>query len=247
MMLMSTLFAELELDANQAEFGALRLLPTPTDRRTTTPSGRRDRRRLPRLASRASGIVVRLPSGRGLRRARPRRPRRRLGRCRAARRSRADGRRRHTATGGRRHPPRARTALVDRLRPPEPHAHHRRHHRHQRQDDDRPAAGRGVRGQRLADRGSSARSTAPAPRPEAPELQALLASFRDDGASAAVLEVSSHALALHRVDGTEFDAVVFTNLGRDHLDLHGSTEEYFRAKARLFQRRFAPLADREHR
>jgi UDP-N-acetylmuramoyl-L-alanyl-D-glutamate--2,6-diaminopimelate ligase len=78
--------------------------------------------------------------------------------------------------------------------------------------------------------------------PEAPELQRALASFRDDGASAAVLEVSSHALALHRVDGTEFDAVVFTNLGRDHLDLHGSTEEYFRAKARLFQGRFAPLA-----
>jgi len=57
-----------------------------------------------------------------------------------------------------------------------------------------------------------------------------------------VLEVSSHALALHRVDGTEFGAVVFTNLGHDHLDLHGSTEEYFRAKARLFQRRFSPLA-----
>jgi UDP-N-acetylmuramoyl-L-alanyl-D-glutamate--2,6-diaminopimelate ligase len=52
--------------------------------------------------------------------------------------------------------------------------------------------------------------------------------------SAAVLEVSSHALALHRVDGTWFDAAVFTNLGRDHLDLHVSMEEYFRAKARLF-------------
>ena len=78
--------------------------------------------------------------------------------------------------------------------------------------------------------------------PEAPELQQVLASFRDEGAAAAVLEVSSHALALHRVDGTEFDAVVFTNLGHDHLDLHGSTEEYFRAKARLFQRRFSPLA-----
>ncbi len=78
--------------------------------------------------------------------------------------------------------------------------------------------------------------------PEAPELQRMLAGFRDDGADAAVMEVSSHALALHRVDGTEFDAVVFTNLGRDHLDLHGSTEEYFRAKARLFDRRFAPLA-----
>ncbi len=78
--------------------------------------------------------------------------------------------------------------------------------------------------------------------PEAPELQALLASFRSAGCGAAVMEVSSHALALHRVDGTRFDAVVFTNLGRDHLDLHGSTEEYFRAKARLFDPSFAPLA-----
>ena len=78
--------------------------------------------------------------------------------------------------------------------------------------------------------------------PEAPQLQALLASFRASGCAAAVMEVSSHALALHRVDGTEFDAVVFTNLGRDHLDLHGSTEEYFRAKARLFDPSFAPLA-----
>jgi UDP-N-acetylmuramoyl-L-alanyl-D-glutamate--2,6-diaminopimelate ligase len=78
--------------------------------------------------------------------------------------------------------------------------------------------------------------------PEAPELQATLAGFVADGKSAAVLEVSSHALAMHRVDGTTFDAVVFTNLGRDHLDLHGSTEEYFRAKARLFDGSFAPLA-----
>ena len=49
------------------------------------------------------------------------------------------------------------------------------------------------------------------------------------------MEVSSHALALHRVDGTRFDAAVFTNLGRDHLDLHGTVEEYFQAKALLFQ------------
>ena len=48
------------------------------------------------------------------------------------------------------------------------------------------------------------------------------------------MEVSSHALALHRVDGTRFDAAVFTNLGRDHLDLHDTLEEYFRAKASLF-------------
>ena len=48
------------------------------------------------------------------------------------------------------------------------------------------------------------------------------------------MEASSHALALHRVDGTRFAAAVFTNLGTDHLDLHGTPEAYFRAKARLF-------------
>lgn len=77
--------------------------------------------------------------------------------------------------------------------------------------------------------------------PEAPELQLVLREFVDSGRTAAVLEVSSHALAMHRVDGTEFDAVVFTNLGHDHLDLHGSQEEYFRAKARLFTPSFARL------
>jgi UDP-N-acetylmuramoyl-L-alanyl-D-glutamate--2,6-diaminopimelate ligase len=70
--------------------------------------------------------------------------------------------------------------------------------------------------------------------PEAPELQARLAAFRDDGYAAVVMEVSSHALALQRVDGTRFAAAVFTNLGSDHLDLHGSAAAYFRAKARLF-------------
>lgn len=77
--------------------------------------------------------------------------------------------------------------------------------------------------------------------PEAPELQAMFVDFVDQGAAAAVVEVSSHALALHRVDGTEFDAVVFTNLGHDHLDLHGTPEEYFRAKASLFVESFSPL------
>jgi UDP-N-acetylmuramoyl-L-alanyl-D-glutamate--2,6-diaminopimelate ligase len=77
--------------------------------------------------------------------------------------------------------------------------------------------------------------------PEAPELQATLRRFRDEGSTAAVLEVSSHALALHRVRGTRFDAVVFTNLGHDHLDLHGSPEEYFRAKASLFDAAYAPV------
>ena len=77
--------------------------------------------------------------------------------------------------------------------------------------------------------------------PEAPELHTLLRDFVDTGCTAAALEVSSHALAMHRVDGTEFDAVVFTNLGHDHLDLHGSHEEYFRAKARLFTSAFSCL------
>ena len=77
--------------------------------------------------------------------------------------------------------------------------------------------------------------------PEAPELQRTLREFVDAGRTAAVLEVSSHALALHRVAGTEFDAVVFTNLGHDHLDLHGSPEEYFRAKASLFSPAYAPI------
>lgn len=70
--------------------------------------------------------------------------------------------------------------------------------------------------------------------PEAPDLQRQLAEFVDEGVDAVVMEVSSHALALHRVAGVRFDAAVFTNLGRDHLDLHESMEAYFRAKAALF-------------
>lgn len=71
--------------------------------------------------------------------------------------------------------------------------------------------------------------------PEAAELQRELARLRDNGRSAVVMEVSSHALAQHRVDGTHYDLAVFTNLSRDHLDYHGTMEEYFRAKARLFE------------
>ena len=70
--------------------------------------------------------------------------------------------------------------------------------------------------------------------PEAPELQAQLAGFVTAGCATVVMEVSSHALALHRVDGTHFALAVFTNLGRDHLDLHGTVERYFAAKAALF-------------
>ena len=71
--------------------------------------------------------------------------------------------------------------------------------------------------------------------PEAPELHAQLARFLAEGKHAVVMEVSSHALALHRVTGTRFALAVFTNLGRDHLDLHGTVERYFAAKASLFE------------
>ena len=72
--------------------------------------------------------------------------------------------------------------------------------------------------------------------PEASDLQDLLARMRDAGCKAAVMEVSSHALAQNRVQGVEFDAAVFTNLTQDHLDFHGSLESYFETKASLFTR-----------
>jgi UDP-N-acetylmuramoyl-L-alanyl-D-glutamate--2,6-diaminopimelate ligase len=70
--------------------------------------------------------------------------------------------------------------------------------------------------------------------PEAPDVQAMLREMADRGCGAAVMEVSSHALALKRVDGTRFAAGVFTNLTRDHLDFHGDMEAYAAAKRRLF-------------
>jgi UDP-N-acetylmuramoyl-L-alanyl-D-glutamate--2,6-diaminopimelate ligase len=71
--------------------------------------------------------------------------------------------------------------------------------------------------------------------PEAPDVQALLREMVDRGCRACVMEVSSHALALRRVDGIAFAAAVFTNLTRDHLDFHTDMEEYFQAKRRLFE------------
>lgn len=78
--------------------------------------------------------------------------------------------------------------------------------------------------------------------PEAPDLQNRLSQWRDRGVDSAVMEVSSHALSQHRVDGTEFSAVAFTNLSRDHLDYHESMEEYFKAKERLFEQSFSSKA-----
>jgi UDP-N-acetylmuramoyl-L-alanyl-D-glutamate--2,6-diaminopimelate ligase len=71
--------------------------------------------------------------------------------------------------------------------------------------------------------------------PESPDLQALLALLAERGADSIAMEVSSHALALHRVDGLVFDVAAFTNLGRDHLDFHPDQEHYFQAKAALFR------------
>lgn len=70
--------------------------------------------------------------------------------------------------------------------------------------------------------------------PEADRLQRLLADMCERGANAVVMEVSSHALTQHRTDGIAFNAGIFTNLTRDHLDYHKTFEAYFDAKARLF-------------
>jgi UDP-N-acetylmuramoyl-L-alanyl-D-glutamate--2,6-diaminopimelate ligase len=70
--------------------------------------------------------------------------------------------------------------------------------------------------------------------PEAPALQAMLAVMAERGVDTAVMEVSSHALTLGRVDGTRFAVGGFTNLSRDHLDFHPTMADYFEAKALLF-------------
>jgi len=71
--------------------------------------------------------------------------------------------------------------------------------------------------------------------PDAVSLQGLLAGYRDEGAQGVAMEVSSHGLDQGRVEGVDFDVAVLTNLSRDHLDYHGSMEDYAAAKARLFR------------
>jgi UDP-N-acetylmuramoyl-L-alanyl-D-glutamate--2,6-diaminopimelate ligase len=84
---------------------------------------------------------------------------------------------------------------------------------------------------RIGDRAFDATRTTP----EAPDLQAFMRDMVAGGCGACVMEVSSHALALKRVDGIQFAAAVFTNLTRDHLDFHSDMEDYFAAKRRLFE------------
>jgi UDP-N-acetylmuramoyl-L-alanyl-D-glutamate--2,6-diaminopimelate ligase len=71
--------------------------------------------------------------------------------------------------------------------------------------------------------------------PEAIELQATFRAMLDGGDRACAMEVSSHALDLHRVDEVHFAVAAFTNLSQDHLDFHPDMEHYYRAKARLFE------------
>ena len=73
--------------------------------------------------------------------------------------------------------------------------------------------------------------------PEAPEVHALLAVMAEAGVTDVAMEVSSHALAMGRVDGVRFETAAFTNLSQDHLDFHADMADYFAAKARLFDGR----------
>lgn len=93
-----------------------------------------------------------------------------------------------------------------------------------------PCAYIGTLGAGLAEVDLQAGMTTPA----SVDIHRMLAEFRDQGARSAALEVSSHALDQNRVDGVAFDAVLFTNLSRDHLDYHGDMQSYGDAKARLF-------------
>lgn len=77
--------------------------------------------------------------------------------------------------------------------------------------------------------------------PEATDLQALFAVMRERGVESVVMEVSSHALVLGRVDGALFDVAVFTNLSPEHMEFHSGMEDYFQAKAQLFTPRRSRL------
>jgi len=84
----------------------------------------------------------------------------------------------------------------------------------------------------------------PAPRttPEAVDLQRLFREMLDAGDRSVALEASSHGASFRRLDRVRFDALVFTNLSQDHLDLHGSMEDYFQAKRGLFTGALPPPA-----
>jgi UDP-N-acetylmuramoyl-L-alanyl-D-glutamate--2,6-diaminopimelate ligase len=78
--------------------------------------------------------------------------------------------------------------------------------------------------------------------PEAPDLQRMVRRMVDGGVEAVAMEVSSHGLDQHRVDGSRYACAIFTNLSQDHLDYHGTMEAYLEAKARLFTSELAARA-----
>jgi UDP-N-acetylmuramoyl-L-alanyl-D-glutamate--2,6-diaminopimelate ligase len=96
---------------------------------------------------------------------------------------------------------------------------------------DKPAAALGT----IEYRGPGFGFTAERTTPEAPDLEKLFKQVIDAGWAYAVMEVSSHAIEMKRVQELRFDVAVFTNLSRDHLDFHGDMESYFQAKKKLFQ------------
>ncbi len=81
--------------------------------------------------------------------------------------------------------------------------------------------------------------------PESFELQELFAKMRDAGCTHVVMEVSSHAIALHRIYGVHFDVAAFTNLSEDHLDFHKTMEAYCDTKAQLFEHCSKAVANRD--
>ena len=83
--------------------------------------------------------------------------------------------------------------------------------------------------------------------PESTELQSAFRQLSDAGAAPFVMEVSSHALEQKRVDGCHFDVGIFSNLTRDHLDYHGTMEQYLEAKCRLFAELLRPSQEKPRR
>ena len=182
-----------------------------------------------RAIGRRARVRGRRPSARGARGARRRAPRRRR-RCRSS-----------SSPSVRAAMPVAAAAL---LRRPDARARRRRRHRHERQDDvgvpprtrsSRPPGGSPALLTNIERRvGGELRPTG-LNTPEAIDLQRLFREMLDAGDRSCVMEATSIAQAQGRLDGTRFAVLVFTNLTQDHLDFHGSMEEYFEAKRALFE------------
>jgi len=97
-----------------------------------------------------------------------------------------------------------------------------------------PVACMGTLGVRVYERGQMRDTATGFTTPEAPVFHACLETLRQEGVREVAMEVSSHALTLGRVDGFQADLAMFTNLSHDHLDFHGTMDDYFEAKALLF-------------